>query len=159
MHVATPSIWLVQGLPWWFSAEEFAFQCRGSGFDPWSGRDPTCCGAMKAKLLLLSLCPLEPTAVTKDPACHSEELMCCNWDLTSHINEQRNHLLKKKKKDYLSIWMKQKMKTIPKQHLPYIKLLAQLPDLHFTLGHGDRTEVGTGRPPCCSGRHLLRFIT
>lgn len=101
MHVATPSIWLVQGLPWWFSAEEFAFQCRGSGFDPWSGRDPTCCGAMKAKLLLLSLCPLEPTAVTKDPACHSEELMCCNWDLTSHINEQRNHLLKKKKKRLL----------------------------------------------------------
>ena len=55
------------------------------------------------------------------------------------------------KKDYLFIWMKQKIKIIPKQHLPRIKLLARLPDLHFTLGHGDRTEVGTGKPPCCSG--------
>ena len=151
MRMATPSIWLVQGLPWWLSAEESAFQCRGRGFHPWSGRDPTSCGAMKAKLLLLSSCPLEPTAVTKDAACHSEGPMCCNWDLTSRIKEQRNHLFFFLKKDYLFIRMKQKIKIIPRQHLPRIKLLARLPDLHFTLGHGDRTEVGTGKPPCCSG--------
>lgn len=48
------------------------------GFDPCQGEIPHGCGARKAKLLLLSLCPLEPTAVTADPACHSEELMCCN---------------------------------------------------------------------------------
>ena len=63
---------------------------------------------MKAKLLLLTPCPLEPTAVTKDPACHSEDPTYYNWDLTSHINEPRNHLFLKK--DYLFIWMKQKMK-------------------------------------------------
>ena len=27
----------VWGLPWWSSAKESAFQCRGRGFDPWSG--------------------------------------------------------------------------------------------------------------------------
>ena len=27
----------VAGLPWWSSGKESAFQCRGCGFDPWSG--------------------------------------------------------------------------------------------------------------------------
>ena len=26
-----------EGLPWWSSGYEFTFQCRGHGFDPWSG--------------------------------------------------------------------------------------------------------------------------
>ena len=26
-----------QGLPWWSSGKESAFQCRGRGFDPWLG--------------------------------------------------------------------------------------------------------------------------
>ena len=26
-----------QGLSWWSSGQEFAFQCRGHGFDPWMG--------------------------------------------------------------------------------------------------------------------------
>ena len=26
-----------QGLPWWSSGKESAFQCSGRGFDPWSG--------------------------------------------------------------------------------------------------------------------------
>ena len=25
------------GLPWWSSGKESAFQCRGCGFNPWSG--------------------------------------------------------------------------------------------------------------------------
>ena len=28
------------GLPWWRSAWESTCQCRGHGFDPWSGRNP-----------------------------------------------------------------------------------------------------------------------
>ena len=30
----------VQGLPWWRSGWESACQCRGHGFEPWSGRIP-----------------------------------------------------------------------------------------------------------------------
>ena len=30
----------VQGLPWWCSGWESACQCRGHGFEPWSGRVP-----------------------------------------------------------------------------------------------------------------------
>ena len=30
----------LKGLPWWFSGWESACQCRGHGFDPWSGRFP-----------------------------------------------------------------------------------------------------------------------
>ena len=29
-----------QGLPWWHSGWESACQCRGQGFEPWSGRIP-----------------------------------------------------------------------------------------------------------------------
>ena len=31
---------LVEGLPWWRSGWESACQCRGHGFEPWSGRIP-----------------------------------------------------------------------------------------------------------------------
>ena len=30
----------IQGLPWWHSGWESACQCRGHGFEPWSGRIP-----------------------------------------------------------------------------------------------------------------------
>ena len=35
-----------EGLPWWLSGKESAYQCRRHRFDPWS-RDPTCCRATK----------------------------------------------------------------------------------------------------------------
>ena len=31
---------LTQGLPWWRSGWESACQCRGQGFEPWSGKIP-----------------------------------------------------------------------------------------------------------------------
>ena len=38
----------MQGLPWWSSGWESVFQCRGHGFNPWSGNwDPTCHVATK----------------------------------------------------------------------------------------------------------------
>ena len=30
----------LRGLPWWCSGWESAYQCRGHGFEPWSGRIP-----------------------------------------------------------------------------------------------------------------------
>ena len=33
-----------QGLPWWYSSEEFVLQCRGHWFDPWSGNIPRATG-------------------------------------------------------------------------------------------------------------------
>ena len=30
----------LRGLPWWSSGKESAFQCRGHGFNPWSGEIP-----------------------------------------------------------------------------------------------------------------------
>ena len=32
--------WFAHGLPWWRSGWESACQCRGHGFEPWSGRIP-----------------------------------------------------------------------------------------------------------------------
>ena len=34
-----------RGVSWWLGGKESACQCRGHGFDPWSGNDPTCSGA------------------------------------------------------------------------------------------------------------------
>ena len=30
----------ILGLPWWRSGRESACQCRGHGFEPWSGKIP-----------------------------------------------------------------------------------------------------------------------
>ena len=35
-----------EGLPWWSSGWEFACQCRGHGFDTWSGRIPHVTGQL-----------------------------------------------------------------------------------------------------------------
>ena len=44
LHSNTRHIYLLQkcfgGLPWWCSGWESAFQCRGHGFKPWSGKIP-----------------------------------------------------------------------------------------------------------------------
>ena len=39
-HTHTPSKTGVGGLPWWRSGWESACQCRGHGFEPWSGKIP-----------------------------------------------------------------------------------------------------------------------
>ena len=46
----------VRGLPWWHSGQESACQCRGHGFEPWSGKIPH---AMEQ---------LNPYATTTEPA-------------------------------------------------------------------------------------------
>ena len=34
---------LLRGLPWRFSVKPLHFQCRGCGFEPWSGNDDPIC--------------------------------------------------------------------------------------------------------------------
>ena len=43
------------GLPWWRSGWESACQCRGHGFEPWSGRIPHATGQLSPEPQLLSL--------------------------------------------------------------------------------------------------------
>ena len=37
---------LPTGLPWWHSGWESACECRGQGFEPWSGRIPRAAGRL-----------------------------------------------------------------------------------------------------------------
>ena len=46
-------------LPWWRSGWETACQCRGHGFDPWSGKIPQAAEQ------------LSPWATTTEPTCHN----------------------------------------------------------------------------------------
>ena len=39
-------MWLLSGLPWWRSGWESACQCRGHGFEPWSGKIPHAAGQL-----------------------------------------------------------------------------------------------------------------
>ena len=51
------------GLPWWHSRWESACQCRGHGFEPWSGKIPH------------AVEQLGPWATTTEPAC-LEPVLC-----------------------------------------------------------------------------------
>ena len=45
----------IQGLRWWSYGKEFAFQCRGLGFDPWSeAKIPRAMGQLTHTSQLLS---------------------------------------------------------------------------------------------------------
>ena len=40
LYYKTTAIKTAWGLPWWRSGRESACQCRGHGFEPWSGKIP-----------------------------------------------------------------------------------------------------------------------
>ena len=67
-----------EGLPWWRSGWESACQCRGHGFEPWSGKVPHAAGQ------------LGPWATTTEPAC-LEPVLCnergCDSERTAHHDE------------------------------------------------------------------------
>ena len=63
------------GLPWWHSGWESACQCRGHGFEPWSGRIPHAAEQ------------LGPWATTTGPA-HLEPVLCNKRD---HDSERPAH--------------------------------------------------------------------
>ena len=66
---------LEMGLPWWRSGWESACQCRGHGFEPWSGRIPHATEQ------------LGPWATTTEPA-HLEPVLC---DRRGHDSERPVH--------------------------------------------------------------------
>ena len=58
------------GLPWWSSGWESVCQCRGNGFDPWSGKIPHAAGQMSpcattTEAHVPSLCPTTREATAK----------------------------------------------------------------------------------------------
>ena len=53
----------IRGLPWWSSNHWTAFQCRGRGFNPWSGKVPHAEGQLS---LLLNASALEPCSMTRE---------------------------------------------------------------------------------------------
>ena len=48
------------GLLWWLSNKESSGQCRRHGFDPWSRKIPTCCGATKPMHHNYQACAIDP---------------------------------------------------------------------------------------------------
>ena len=64
-----------RGLPWWRSGWESACQCRGYGFEPWSGKIPYAAEQ------------LGPWATTTEPA-HLEPVLC---NKRGHDNERPVH--------------------------------------------------------------------
>ena len=70
-----PFQYVVLGLPWWRSGWESAYQCRGHGFEPWSGKIPHAAEQ------------LGPWATITEPAC-LEPVLC---NKRGHDNERPAH--------------------------------------------------------------------
>ena len=84
-----------QGLPWWRSSWESACQCRGHGFEPWSGKIPHAVEQLGPWATTTEPVRLEPVLCNKR-ARDSEEARaprwrvapaCRNWRKPSHRNE------------------------------------------------------------------------
>ena len=54
------------GLPWWVSGKESACQCRGHGFDLWSGKIPYAMGHLSSAPQLPKPAHLEPCSATRE---------------------------------------------------------------------------------------------
>ena len=67
------------GLPWWHSGSESTYQCRGYGFDPWSGKIPH---AMEQ----LSPC----TTITEVTCSRAHKLQLLNLCLESVVHNKRS---------------------------------------------------------------------
>ena len=70
---------IIRGLPWWHSGWESACQCRGHGFEPWSGRIPHAAEQLGPWATSTEPARLEPVLHNKRghgserPAHHDEE--------------------------------------------------------------------------------------
>ena len=54
-----------KGLPWWCSGWESACQCRGHGFEPWSGKIPHAAEQLGPWATIAEPAPLEPVLRNK----------------------------------------------------------------------------------------------
>ena len=59
------------GLPWWRSSWESTFQCRGLGFEPWSGKIPHATEQLSPCATTTEPVLWSPQATTTEPACHN----------------------------------------------------------------------------------------
>ena len=97
------------GLPWWRSGYESACQCRGHGFDSWSGKIPhapqllsLCSRARVPQLLkpvhlLLFSATREATAM-RSPCTATESNPCSPQPEKAHTQQQRPNATKNKNK-------------------------------------------------------------
>ena len=60
-----------QGLPWWHSGWESAHQCRGHGFEPWSGRIPHATEQLNPCATAAEPALCSPRATATEPVCHN----------------------------------------------------------------------------------------
>ena len=73
------------GLPWWRSGQKSACQCRGHGFNPWSGKIPHAAEQLSPWATTTEPVLYSPRATTSEPACHIYwspcvlEPMCRNY--------------------------------------------------------------------------------
>ena len=66
-----PFIRNIQGLPWWRSGQESTCQCRGHGFEPWSGKIPHAVEQLSPCATTTEPALWSPRATTTEPACHN----------------------------------------------------------------------------------------
>ena len=110
----------VEGLPWWRSGWESACQCRGRGFEPWSGRIPHAAGQLDPWATAAEPARLEPVLRSRRgrdgerPAHRSEEwppLATAGESPRTEtktniaINQSINKLKKKKKESVDKIYL------------------------------------------------------
>ena len=86
------------GLPWWRSGWESACQCRGHGFEPWSGKIPRATEQMGPWATTTEPARLEPVLRNKRPRQWEARAprwrvapACHNWRGPSHRNEDPTH--------------------------------------------------------------------
>ena len=77
----------LKGLPWWRSGQESTCQCRGHGFDPWSGKIAHAAGNKARALQLLSLRSRAREPQLLKPVCLEPMLR----NKRSHRNEKPAH--------------------------------------------------------------------
>ena len=67
---------IITGLPWWHSGWESACQCRGHGFEPWSGKIPYATERLGLCTATAEPVLWSPPATTAEPMCHNYRSPC-----------------------------------------------------------------------------------
>ena len=75
-----------QGLPWWRSGKESACQCRGHGFELWSGKIPLAAEQLSPCTTTTEPVLWSPWATTAEPTCHNYWSLCA-WSPCSTTRE------------------------------------------------------------------------
>ena len=68
-----------KGLPWWRSGWESACQCRGHGFEPWSGKIPHAAEQVSPRATTTEPALWSPRATLLSPRAATTEPACRNY--------------------------------------------------------------------------------